>query len=92
MICKVFHLHSHDWDVSVNPLFYLLLMVSEKVKKCSSLDGDSMNQSKKSVATFPRGITEVKIIEREWGIERCFKTRDGQHHCIPAAFDYWLFR
>jgi len=51
-----------------------------------------MNQSDKYVATMPRGITEVKIVEREWGIERCFKTRDGQDYCIPASFDYWLFR
>ena len=50
-----------------------------------------MNQSDKYVATMPRGITEVKIVEREWGIERCFKSRDGKEHCVPAAFDTWLF-
>jgi len=51
-----------------------------------------MNQSQKVLATMPKGITEVKIVEREWGIERCFKTRDGRDYCIPASFDYWLFR
>tara|TARA_A100001037_G_C14790519_1_gene474433 strand:- start:17 stop:172 length:156 start_codon:yes stop_codon:yes gene_type:complete len=51
-----------------------------------------MKQIQKFASAMPRGITEVKIVEREWGIERCFKTRDGNDHCIPASFDYWLFR
>lgn len=50
-----------------------------------------MNQSQKSLANMPRGITEIKIVQREWGIERCFKTRDGKDQCIPASLDYWLF-
>ncbi len=52
----------------------------------------SMNQEKRPTPNMPRGITEIKIVEREWGIERCFKTYDGQNHCIPASLDYWLFR
>ena len=66
-------------------------MVSEKVKKCSSLDGDSMNQSQKVLATMPKGITEVKIVEREWGIERCYKSPGGPEVCTPAPFNRWLF-
>ncbi len=41
--------------------------------------------------SLPRDITSVKIVEKEWGIERCFKSRDGKEHCVPAAFDTWLF-
>ncbi len=38
-----------------------------------------------------KGTVEVKIVEREWGIERCYKSRDGKEHCTPASFDSWLF-
>ena len=41
--------------------------------------------------SLPRTTSEVKIVEREWGIERCFKSRDGKEHCVPAAFDTWQF-
>ncbi len=51
-----------------------------------------MNQSQGAFTTFRGGITEVKIVEREWGVERCYKTKDGERHCIPASFDYLLFR
>ncbi len=30
--------------------------------------------------------TEVKIIERSWGIERCYVTSDGEKLCTPAPF------
>ena len=30
--------------------------------------------------------TEVKIIERSWGIERCYLTSDGEKVCTPAPF------
>tara|TARA_Y100001968_G_scaffold210990_1_gene194179 strand:+ start:1061 stop:1234 length:174 start_codon:yes stop_codon:yes gene_type:complete len=32
------------------------------------------------------GSTEVKIIERSWGIERCYVTPDGEKVCTPAPF------
>ena len=32
------------------------------------------------------GATEVKIIERSWGIERCYLTPDGDKVCTPAPF------
>ena len=51
-----------------------------------------MNQAKNSTSNMPRGITEIKIIEREWGIERCFRSRDGKEYCVQAAFDKWLFK
>tara|TARA_Y100001968_G_scaffold201065_1_gene184613 strand:+ start:548 stop:730 length:183 start_codon:yes stop_codon:yes gene_type:complete len=33
-----------------------------------------------------KGTTEVKIIERSWGIERCYLTPDGDKVCTPATF------
>ena len=35
---------------------------------------------------LPKGSTEVKIIERSWGIERCYVTPDGEKVCTPAPF------
>ena len=35
---------------------------------------------------FLKGSTEVKIIERSWGIERCYLTPDGENVCTPAPF------
>ena len=32
------------------------------------------------------GSTEMKIIERSWGIERCYLTPDGEKVCTPAPF------
>ena len=33
-----------------------------------------------------KGSTVVKIIERSWGIERCYVTPDGEKVCTPAPF------
>jgi len=35
---------------------------------------------------LPKSSTEVKIIERSWGIERCYLTPDGEKVCTPAPF------
>ena len=35
---------------------------------------------------LPTGSTEVKIIERSWGIERCYLTPDGEKVCTPSPF------
>jgi len=35
---------------------------------------------------LPKGSTEMKIIERSWGIERCYVTPDGDKVCTPAPF------
>ena len=35
---------------------------------------------------LPKGSTAVKIIERSWGIERCYVTPDGEKVCTPAPF------
>ena len=35
---------------------------------------------------LPKGATEVKIIERGWGIERCYVTPDGDKVCTPAPY------
>ncbi len=50
-----------------------------------------MDRAHLAVPALPKETIEVKIVEREWGIERCYKSRDGQEHCTPACFDSWLF-
>ncbi len=45
-----------------------------------------MNRTQFSVSPLPNGSTEVKIIERSWGIERCYVTPDGDSVCTPAPF------
>jgi len=50
-----------------------------------------MDRAPLIASTLPKDISSVKIVEREWGIERCFKSKDGKEHCVPAAFDTWLF-
>ncbi len=39
-----------------------------------------------SSSHLQKGSTEVKIIERSWGIERCYVTPDGEKVCTPAPF------
>jgi len=39
-----------------------------------------------AVTPLLREFTEVKIIERSWGIERCYLTPDGQKVCTPTPF------
>ncbi len=38
------------------------------------------------VPSLQKGLTQVKIIERSWGIERCYVTPDGDKVCTPAPF------
>tara|TARA_Y100001968_G_C19353120_1_gene715758 strand:+ start:241 stop:417 length:177 start_codon:yes stop_codon:yes gene_type:complete len=45
-----------------------------------------MTRNQITVNSFPKGSTEVKIIERNWGIERCYVTPDGENVCTPAPF------
>ena len=45
-----------------------------------------MIKTRISVPALPKGFTEVKIIERSWGIERCYVTPDGEKVCSPAPF------
>ena len=45
-----------------------------------------MIRTKIASAPLSKGSTEVKIIERSWGIERCYVTPDGENVCTPAPF------
>tara|TARA_Y100001968_G_scaffold302360_1_gene315637 strand:- start:1007 stop:1183 length:177 start_codon:yes stop_codon:yes gene_type:complete len=45
-----------------------------------------MTKTQFAVLSLPNGSTEVKIIERSWGIERCYLTHDGDSVCTPAPF------
>jgi len=33
----------------------------------------------------------VKIVEREFGIERVYRSKDGSEDTIPPSLDSWLF-
>jgi len=35
---------------------------------------------------IPKGAIEIKIAERDWGIERSYKTPKGTEVCTPAPF------
>jgi len=45
-----------------------------------------MQKTQLTAANQRTGLTEVKIIERSWGIERCYVTPDGVKVCTPAPF------
>ena len=45
-----------------------------------------MNRSQASSTSLQKGSTKMKIIERGWGIERCYVTPDGINICTPAPF------
>ena len=44
-----------------------------------------MNRAQKYISRLPEGTCEIKVIEREWGIERVYKSPDGKEHFIPAS-------
>ena len=45
-----------------------------------------MTRTRISSPSLLKRSTEVKIIERSWGIERCYVTPDGVKVCTPAPF------
>ena len=45
-----------------------------------------MIRTQLAVLPLLKGYTEVSIIERSWGIERCYVTQDGDKICTPAPF------
>ena len=45
-----------------------------------------MTRSQTSSPHLQKGLTEVKIIEKSWGIERCYVSPDGEKVCTPAPF------
>ena len=45
-----------------------------------------MTRAQMAESPYPKGSTVVKIIERSWGIERCYVTTDGEKVCTPAPF------
>ena len=45
-----------------------------------------MTRAQIPAPALPKGSTQVKIIERSWGIERCYVTPDGDLVCTPAPF------
>ena len=45
-----------------------------------------MIRSLMSAPPLPKGAAEIKIIEKEWGIERCYVSPDGEEVCTPVTF------
>jgi len=45
-----------------------------------------MTRAQIAAPPLPKASTEVKIIERSWGIERCYVTPDGEKVCTPTPF------
>tara|TARA_Y100001968_G_scaffold294657_1_gene301394 strand:+ start:955 stop:1122 length:168 start_codon:yes stop_codon:yes gene_type:complete len=45
-----------------------------------------MNKIKTKSHPLALNRTEMKIIERGWGIERCYISPDGEQICTPAPF------
>ena len=45
-----------------------------------------MIRARMTCPPMPTGATEVKIIERDWGIERCYVSPEGEQICTPAPF------
>ena len=45
-----------------------------------------MTRTQFAAHALPAGSTVVKIIERSWGIERCYVTPDGEKVCTPSPF------
>ena len=52
---------------------------------------DQMNWSKKDIPHMPMGTCTVKIVEREWGIQRVYRSPDGLEQSISASLDSWFF-
>ena len=45
-----------------------------------------MNKARITNLSLLKGVTKVKIVERGWGIERCYVSPDGEQICTPAPF------
>ena len=45
-----------------------------------------MTRAQIAASPLLKGSTAMKIIERSWGIERCYITSDGEKVCTPAPF------
>ena len=45
-----------------------------------------MIRARMTCPPMPKGATEVKIVERDWGIERCYVSPEGEQICTPAPF------
>ena len=36
---------------------------------------------------IPKGAIEIRIVQRDWGVERSYKTANGPEICTPAPFN-----
>ena len=49
-----------------------------------------MDRARMASEPLPKGVKEVKIVAREWGVERCYKTTCGKDVCTTAPFERFL--
>ncbi|KGG24327.1 MULTISPECIES: hypothetical protein [Prochlorococcus] len=40
---------------------------------------------------LPNGSIEMKIVEREWGIERCYISSNGEEICSPTPLSSYAW-
>ena len=45
-----------------------------------------MDRARIASKPIPKEAIEIKIIKRDWGIERSYKTPNGTEVCTPAPF------
>ena len=45
-----------------------------------------MDRARMASLPIPKGAIEIKIAERDWGIERSYKTNKGNKIYTPAPF------
>ena len=49
-----------------------------------------MDRARMASEPLPLGVTDVKIVAREWGFERWYKNTCGEDICTPALFERFL--
>ena len=66
--------------------FLLIAQCFGSVKKDKS--HLNMQTARMVSPALPKNTMQVTIRERDWGIERCYRTSDGVEICTPALFTY----
>ena len=46
-----------------------------------------MERARMAYEPLPEGVRDIKIIARNWGYERCYKTSSGKEICNKAPFE-----
>ncbi len=46
-----------------------------------------MERARIAYEPLPKGVRDIKIIARDWGYERCYKTPCGKKICNKVLFE-----